>query len=223
MTSTPAPQAKAAAMASTSAATTPIANPAVGTGAPAHAELTGGAQAGSEGSVVPFLSAAAYAKIAREVAKYPPDQKQAAVMAALSIAQFERGWMSPEVIEDVANTLGMPPIAVHEVASFYTMYNTAPVGRFKLTVCTNLPCALRHADRAAQYLQRELGVGFGQTTADGMFTLREGECMGACADAPVLLVNDTRMESFCDEAKIDGLLGELRVLAPQVKPGNRVD
>jgi len=99
----------------------------------------------------------------------------------------------------------------------------APVGRFKLTVCTNLPCALRHADRAAQYLQRELGVGFGQTTADGMFTLREGECMGACADAPVLLVNDTRMESFCDEAKIDGLLGELRALAPQVKPGNRVD
>jgi NADH-quinone oxidoreductase subunit E len=170
-----------------------------------------------------LLSEAAYAKIAREVAKYPPEQKQAAVMASLTIAQQEKGWMSPEVVEDVANTLGMPPIAVHEVATFYTMYNTAPVGRFKLTVCTNLPCALRHADRAGQYLQRTLGVGYGETTTDGVFTLREGECMGACADAPVLLVNDTRMESFCDEVKLDALLEELRAKAPGVNPGNRVD
>jgi NADH-quinone oxidoreductase subunit E len=170
-----------------------------------------------------LLSDAAYAKIAREVAKYPPDQKQAAVMASLTIAQQEKGWMSPEVVEDVAKTLGMPPIAVHEVATFYTMYNTQPIGRFKLTVCTNLPCALRHADRAGQYLQRTLGVGYGETTTDGMFSLREGECMGACADAPVLLVNDTRMESFCDEVKLDALLDELRAKAPGVNPGNRVD
>jgi len=170
-----------------------------------------------------LLSDAAYAKIAREVAKYPPDQKQAAVMASLTIAQQEKGWMSPEVVEDVAKTLGMPPIAVHEVATFYTMYNTQPIGRFKLTVCTNLPCALRHADRAGQYLQRTLGVGYGETTADGMFSLREGECMGACADAPVLLVNDTRMESFCDEVRLDALLDELRAKAPGVNPGNRVD
>ena len=170
-----------------------------------------------------LLSDAAYSKIAREVAKYPPDQKQAAVMASLTIAQQEKGWMSPEVVEDVAKTLGMPPIAVHEVATFYTMYNTQPIGRFKLTVCTNLPCALRHADRAGQYLQRTLGVGYGETTADGMFSLREGECMGACADAPVLLVNDTRMESFCDEVKLDALLDELRAKAPGVNPGNRVD
>lgn len=180
-----------------------------------------GAQPSAHGGRL--LSPAAYEKIAAEVAKYPADQKQAAVMAALAIGQSEMGWMSPEVIEDVALTLSMPPIAVHEVATFYTMYNTTPVGRFKLTVCTNLPCALRHADRAAHYLQRVLGIGFGQTTADGDFTLREGECMGACADAPVLLVNDTRMESFCDETKLDALLAELRAKAPSVKPGNRVD
>lgn len=178
---------------------------------------------GSSAKPSRLLSDAAYAKIAREVAKYPPEQKQAAVMASLTIAQQEKGWMSPEVVEDVANTLGMPPIAVHEVATFYTMYNTQPVGRFKLTVCTNLPCALRHADRAGQYLQRTLGVGYGETTADGLFSLREGECMGACADAPVLLVNDTRMESFCDEVKLDALLEELRAKAPGVNPGNRVD
>lgn len=169
-----------------------------------------------------LLSDAAYAKIDRELAKYPADQKQSATMAALAIAQHEKGWMSPEVVADIAAYLGMPAIAVHEVATFYTMYNWSPVGKVKLTVCTNLPCALRDGDKAGEYLQRKLGIGYGETTDDGCFTLKEGECMGACADAPVLLVNNARMESFCDEAKLDALLDELRAKAATIEPGNRV-
>jgi NADH-quinone oxidoreductase subunit E len=157
-----------------------------------------------------LLSEDAYRRIDREVAKYPPDQTQSAVMAALHIAQRERGWCSPEVIEDVAAYLRMPPIAVHEVATFYTMYNKRPVGRFKISVCTNLPCALRDANSAADYLKGRLGIDFGQTTADGLFTLQESECQGACGDAPVMLVNNTRMASFMDFQKLDALIDELK-------------
>lgn len=157
-----------------------------------------------------LLSDEAYRRIDREVAKYPPEQKQSAVMAALAIAQNEQGWTSPEVIDDVAAYLGMPSIAVHEVATFYTMYNKRPIGRHKITVCTNLPCALRDANSAADYLKGRLGVDFGETTADGLFTLQEGECMGACGDAPVLLVDNERMESFMDFAKLDALIEELK-------------
>ena len=157
-----------------------------------------------------LLSDEAYRRIDREVAKYPPEQKQSAVMASLAIAQNEHGWTSPEVIDDVAHYLGMPSIAVHEVATFYTMYNKRPIGRHKITVCTNLPCALRDANSAADYLKGRLGVDFGETTADGQFTLQEGECMGACGDAPVLLVNNERMESFMDFAKLDALIEELK-------------
>lgn len=157
-----------------------------------------------------LLSDEAYRRIDREVAKYPPEQKQSAVMASLAIAQNEHGWTSPEVIDDVAAYLGMPSIAVHEVATFYTMYNKRPIGRHKITVCTNLPCALRDANSAADYLKGRLGVDFGETTADGQFTLQEGECMGACGDAPVLLVNNERMESFMDFAKLDALIEELK-------------
>ena len=157
-----------------------------------------------------LLSDGAYLKIDRELAKYPADQKQSAVMSALAIAQREQGWVSPEVIEDVARYLGMPPIAVHEVASFYTMYNKRPVGQHKITVCTNLPCQLRDAYKAADYLKGRLGVDFGETTADGQFTLQEGECMGACGDAPVVLVNNDRMESFMSFERLDALLDELR-------------
>ena len=156
-----------------------------------------------------LLTEAAYRKIDRELAKYPPEQKQSAVMSALAIAQREQGWVSPEVIEDVARYLGMPPIAVHEVATFYTMYNKRPVGRHKITICTNLPCQLREAVKAADYLKARLGVDFGETTADGQVTLQEGECMGACGDAPVMLVNNHRMCSFMSDAKIDALLEEL--------------
>ena len=158
----------------------------------------------------PQLSAAALKKIDREIAKYPPDQKQSAVMAALAVAQDEKGWLATETMDAVADYLGMPPIAVYEVATFYAMYNTEPTGKFKLTICTNLPCALQNANQAAEHLKHALGVGFGETTADGMFTLKEGECMGACGDAPVLLVNNKRMCSWMKPEQIDGLIAELR-------------
>jgi NADH-quinone oxidoreductase subunit E len=157
-----------------------------------------------------LLSPAALAKIERETAKYPAGHRQSAVMAALAIAQDEHGWVSKDVIEAVAEVLGMPPIAVYEVATFYAMYDTAPVGRHRITVCTNLPCALSGGNRAAKHLRDRLGVGFGETTPDGEFTLKEGECMGACGDAPVLLVNNKRMESFMSNEKLDALLDELK-------------
>jgi NADH-quinone oxidoreductase subunit E len=160
-----------------------------------------------------MLSNDARARIDREVAKYPADQKQSAVMSALAIAQDEHGWLPAEVIDAVARHLGMPPVAVYEVASFYAMYNLKPTGRFKLTICTNLPCALQGATAAAQHLKRRLGVGFGETTGDGKFTLKEGECMGACGDAPVVLVNNKRMESFVDPPRMDALLDELSAAA----------
>jgi NADH-quinone oxidoreductase subunit E len=157
-----------------------------------------------------LLSPAALAKIERETAKYPAGHRQSAVMAALAIAQDEHGWVSKDVIEAVAEVLGMPPIAVYEVATFYAMYDTAPVGRHRITVCTNLPCALSGGNQAAKHLRDRLGVGFGETTPDGEFTLKEGECMGACGDAPVLLVNNKRMESFMSNEKLDALLDELK-------------
>jgi NADH-quinone oxidoreductase subunit E len=160
-----------------------------------------------------MLSADALSRIDREVAKYPPDQKQSAVMSALTIAQDEKGWLDTPTMDFVAEYLGMPPIAVYEVATFYEMYNTEPTGRYKLTICTNLPCALQGATAAAKHLRDTLGVGFGETTADGMFTLKEGECMGACGDAPVVLVNNKRMESWMNPPQLDALLGDLRAKA----------
>jgi len=160
-----------------------------------------------------MLSDDALRRIDREVAKYPADQKQSAVMSALAIAQDEHGWLSAEVIDAVARYLGMPTIAVYEVASFYSMYNLKPTGRFKLTICTNLPCALQGATAAAQHLKQRLGIDFGETTGDGTFTLKEGECMGACGDAPVVLVNNKRMASYMNPPELDGLLDELAAAA----------
>jgi NADH-quinone oxidoreductase subunit E len=157
-------------------------------------------------SAVSLLSAEARARIDREVRKYPADQKQSAVMAALAIAQDEHGWVSPEVIEAVAAVLEMPPIAVHEVATFYNMYDTRPVGKFKLAICTCLPCALRDGAKAGEYLKERLGINYGETTEDGLFTLKES----ACGDAPVLLVNNKRMCSFMDNVKLDALIDELK-------------
>jgi len=156
-----------------------------------------------------MLSADALKRIDRELTKYPPDQRQSAVMSALAIAQHEKGHLSPEVMAFVAQYLGMPPIAVEEVASFYTMYDTAPVGKYKLVICTNLPCALRGANEAADHLKKRLGVGWKETSADGRFTLKEGECFGACGDAPVMLVNNKRMASFMTPEAIDKFLKEL--------------
>lgn len=135
-------------------------------------------------------------------------------MAALAVAQSEKGWVSPEVMQFVAEYLEMPPVWVEEVATFYNMYDTKPVGRFKLSVCTNLPCALSGGDRAADYLKQKLGIGFNETTADGTFTLKEGECMGACGDAPVMIVNNTHMCSFMSNEKLDALIADLQSKAP---------
>jgi NADH-quinone oxidoreductase subunit E len=152
-----------------------------------------------------MLSDDAIRRIDGEVAKYPPDQKRSAVMAALTIAQDEHGWLPPEVMDDVARHLGMP--------TFYTMYNLKPTGRFKLTICTNLPCALQGATAAALHLKKRLGIDFGETTGDGKFTLKEGECMGACGDAPVVLVNNKRMASFMNPPALDALIDELSAAA----------
>lgn len=157
-----------------------------------------------------MLTTESIRKIDREIAKYPDDQKQSAVMAALAIAQEELGWLPSEAIEFVADYLGMPPIAAYEVASFYNMYDLKPVGRHKLTVCTNLPCMLSGGVDAADYLKKKLGIDFNETTSDGRFTLKEGECMGACGDAPVMLVNNRRMCSCMQPEEIDKLLEELK-------------
>ena len=166
-----------------------------------------------------MLSGAALCGIDRELAKYPSEQKQSAVMAALAIAQDEKGWLAPETMDFVASYLGMPPVAVYEVASFYEMYNREPTGRYKITICTNLPCALRDAAKAAEHLKAKLGIDFGETTPDGLFALKEGECFGACGDAPVLLVNNKRMCSWMDPDKLDALLAELK--AEAAKDGDR--
>ena len=150
------------------------------------------------------------AKIDREVAKYPADQKQSAVMACLAIVQQEQGFVSRESEQDVADYLGMPPIAVHEVTTFYNMYNQAPVGKYKLNVCTNLPCQLRDGQNALEHVCNRLGIEMGGTTPDGLFTLQQSECLGACADSPVMLVNDRTMCSFMSNDKLDQLVDGLR-------------
>jgi len=157
-----------------------------------------------------LLSERACQRIDRELAKFPADQRQSAIMAALAIAQEETGWVSPEVIEDVARVIGVAPIAVQEVATFYNMFDTKPVGKYKITVCTNLPCALRGGESAAELVQRKLGIGFKETTPDGLFTVVEGECMGACGDAPVMLVNNHHMCVRMAEERIDALLQGLK-------------
>ena len=157
-----------------------------------------------------LLSEQCYKSIDRELAKYPADQRQSAVMAALAHAQLETGWLPPEVMQELADYIGMPAIAVQEVATFYNMYNVKPVGKHKISVCTNLPCALSGGERAGKLLQEKLGIGYRDTTADGQFTLVEGECMGACGDAPVMLVNNKRMCSWMSNDKIDALVEELK-------------
>ncbi len=159
--------------------------------------------------MIPVLSPEALKAIDRELAKYPPERRQSAVMRALIIAQDEKGWLSTETMDFVARYLGMAPVAVYEVASFYTMYNTRPTGTYKLTICTCLPCGLQGSLAAADHLREKLGIDFDETTPDGMFTLKEGECMGACAMAPVLLVNNKRMCDSMSSDKLDRLIDEL--------------
>ena len=155
------------------------------------------------------LSAESLKKIEKEVAKYPADQKQSAVMGALIIAQDEKGWLSTETMDDVAAVLEMPAVEVYEVATFYNMYNLEQKGRFKLTICTCLPCGLQGSLAAADHLKAKLGIDFNETTPDGRFTLKEGECMGACAMAPVVLVNNKRMCDYMTNEKLDALVADL--------------
>ena len=157
-----------------------------------------------------MLSADSLKKIDQAMAKYPPEQKQSAVMAALTVAQDEKGHLSPQVMDFVAGYLGMAPIAVYEVASFYAMYDLKPVGKNKLCICTNLPCALSGAEDAARHLKKKLGIDWNETTADGRFTLKEGECFGACGDAPVMLLNNKKMLSFMTPDKIDKWIAEAK-------------
>jgi NADH-quinone oxidoreductase subunit E len=158
----------------------------------------------------PALSEQAYNRFAREVAKYPAEGKQSAVMACLTIIQEELGYVSPESEKLLAQYLGMAPIAVHEVTTFYNMYNQKPVGKYKFNVCTNLPCQLRVGANALAHLEQRLGISMGETTADGLFTLQQSECLGACADSPVMLVNDLTMCSFMSNEKLDQLIDGLK-------------
>ena len=160
-----------------------------------------------------MISDATRARFDKEVAKYPADQKQSAVMACLGVVQQEQGFVSGESEKLVAEYLGMAPIAVHEVTTFYNMYNQHALGKYKFNVCTNLPCQLRNGQEALNHLCSRLGVEEGGTTADGMFTVQKSECLGACADAPVLLVNDRQMVSFMDNTKLDELLATLKAHA----------
>ena len=161
------------------------------------------------------LSERAFASFAREVEKYPADFKQSAVMACLTIVQEELGFVSAASEKIVAEYLDMPPIAVHEVTTFYNMYNQQPVGKYKLNVCTNLPCQLRDGAKALKYLEHKLGISMGQSTADGLFTLQQSECLGACADSPVVLVNDLTMCSFMSNEKLDQLIAGLQSVEAQ--------
>lgn len=157
-----------------------------------------------------LLTADSLQKIRRELVKYPPEQKQSAVMSALGIAQDQHGWLPEELMEEVAQVLGMPPVAVFEVATFYGMYNLKPLGKHKLVMCTNLPCALSGAVEAAEHLKHRCGVeDFNQTSADGRFTVKEGECFGACGDAPVMLVDNKRMCSRMTPDRLEQVLKEL--------------
>ena len=160
------------------------------------------------------FSESTLSRFAKEVAKYPAEQKVSAVMACLAIVQQEQGFVSRESEEGVAAYLGMPTIAVHEVTTFYNMYNQQPLGRYKFNVCTNLPCALRDGDKALAHLCKKLGVEPYGTSADGLFTVQPSECLGACADAPVMLVNDRQMISLMSNDRIDQLVDTLKAQAP---------
>jgi len=156
-----------------------------------------------------MLSPQAIEKIEYELTKYPADQRQAAVMSALRIVQTEKGWLSKESISDVAQYLGMPEIAAMEVATFYNMYDLAPVGDYKITVCTNISCMLRGSDEIVSHLKSKLGIGFNEVTPDGKYCLKEGECMGCCGGAPLMHINNTKMHEFLTPEKVDEILGGL--------------
>lgn len=156
-----------------------------------------------------MLSAHIQDQINRELKKYPVDQKQSAVMSALRFVQDEKGWIATDDMADIAAFLGMPQMAVYEVATFYHMYNLKPMGKTTLTVCTNLSCTLCGAEDTVAYLKSKLGIGFNEVTADGKYGMREGECMGACKDAPLMTINNKKLCGRLTNDKIDQILAEL--------------
>ena len=157
-----------------------------------------------------LLSEKAYQRIDRELAKFPPEQKRSAIMASLTIAQEEKGWLSIETLEDIANYLDLPPVMIQEVATFYDMYHLQPVGKYTISVCTNLPCALRDGVKSGQYLKDKLGIDYGETTSDGLFTIEECECLGSCGDSPLMLVNNHHMCVRMEPERIDAMLAALK-------------
>lgn len=156
-----------------------------------------------------MLSEKIQTQIEREFKKYPADQRQSAVMAALRFVQDEKGWIAPEDMSDIAAYIGMPQMAVYEVATFYHMYKLKPMGEFTLTVCTNLSCQLSGVSETLLHLKNRLGIGLGEVTADGRFGLREGECMGACVAAPMFTINNRKLCGHLNSEKIDQILDEL--------------
>ena len=157
-----------------------------------------------------MLSKESIAKIEYELTKYPVENRLAAIMSALRIAQTEKGWLSPETMQFVADYLGIPAIAAMEVATFYNMYDLQPVGQYKITICTNISCMLRDSDVIVKHLQTKLGVGFNEITPDGKFCLKEGECMGTCGGAPLMHINNTQMHEYLTPAKVDAILEGLK-------------
>ncbi len=156
-----------------------------------------------------MLSKESLAMIDREIAKYPAGRQASAVMAALRIAQEEHGWLSEALMDYVAALLTMRPIEVYEVASFYAMYDLKPVGRHKISVCTNISCMLCGSDQVVKHLEKRLGIRMGETTADGNFTLKEVECLAACAGAPMFQIDKTYHEHLTPQ-KIDEILEGLQ-------------
>lgn len=157
-----------------------------------------------------MLSSESIDKIEYELTKYPAENRLAAVMSALRIAQTEKGWLSPETIQFIADYLGIPAIAAMEVASFYNMYDLQPVGQYKITICTNISCMLRDSDLIVNHLKNKLGVGFNEVTPDGKFCLKEGECMGTCGGAPLMHINNTHMYEYLTPTKVDAILESLK-------------
>jgi NADH-quinone oxidoreductase E subunit len=155
------------------------------------------------------------------IAKYPPGRQASAVLPLLDLAQRQHdGWLPRAAIEHVAKLLEMTTIHVYEVATFYTMFNLQPVGRFHVEVCTNLPCWLRGSDEIVGACRKKLGIDIGETTEDGLFTLAEAECQGACVNAPMVKIGDDFYEDLTPEAT-EEILEELRA-GGKPKPGSRI-
>jgi len=156
-----------------------------------------------------MLSNESLKQVQREIAKYPPDRKSSAVMAALRIAQNEHGWLSVPLMDYVAELLEMRPIQVYEVASFYSMYDLKPVGKHKISVCTNVSCMLCGSDQIVKHLQQRLGIKLGETTPDKKFTLKEVECLAACGGAPMFQIGDNYYENLTPQ-RVDEILASLK-------------